>query len=283
MKYILITGANSYIGTSLERYLALWPQEYTVSTIDMQGDDWKSSNLFGYDTVFHVAGIAHIKETDHNKGLYYSVNRDLTIDVAKKAKLEGVRQFIFLSSMSVYGIEVGMISENTIPAPKSHYGRSKLQAEEGLMALKDSNFTVSILRPPMVYGYGCKGNYRSLSFFAKLFPFFPIVNNQRSTIYINNLCEFVRLIVDDQKAGLFFPQNSEYTCTSDFVKAIANVNNKRMILVSGLDWILKIFISRLSIFRKVFGSLTYIMSMSRYSREYCITGFLDSVKESEGF
>ena len=158
MKKILITGANSYIGTSFESYMKQFGDEYAVDTVDMIDGAWREKSFAEYDVVFHVAGIAHRKETKENAGLYYKVNRDLAIDVATKAKADGVKQLVFLSSMSVYGMETGVITRETSPAPKSNYGKSKLQAEEGISLLKSDSFKVAVLRPPMVYGEGCKGN-----------------------------------------------------------------------------------------------------------------------------
>ena len=154
MKRILITGANSYIGTSFEKWLQQWPDKYYVNTIDMIDGSWRQKSFTGYDVVFHVAGIAHVKETKKNKELYYRVNRDLTYETATKARAEGVKHFIFLSSMSVYGIENGVINRNTLLNPTTNYGKSKLQAEKLIQPLNDDSFKVVILRPPMVYGKG---------------------------------------------------------------------------------------------------------------------------------
>ena len=159
MKKILITGANSYIGMCFERYMKNY-DEYTTETLDMINPQWEKKDFSSFDTIYHVAGIAHRKETEENAQLYYDVNRDLTIRVAEKAKKEGVKHFVFLSSMSVYGVEEGVITRETPPAPKSNYGKSKIQAEEKLNELADENFKVAIMRPPMVYGDGCKGNYQ---------------------------------------------------------------------------------------------------------------------------
>ena len=143
---ILITGANSYIGTSFEQWVKQWQDQYTVDTVDMQSKDWNNVNFSGYDVVFHVAGFVHYKETNKNRDLYYQVNRDLAFDTAKKAKEEGVKQFLFLSTMNVYGISIGVIKENTIPKPRNSYGDSKLQAELKINTLKDNCFNIAILR-----------------------------------------------------------------------------------------------------------------------------------------
>ena len=258
MKKILITGANSYIGTSFEKYLKEeFPNDYMVDTVDMIDGTWKEKSFCGYDVVFHVAGIVHIKETVENAHLYYEVNRDLTFNVAKKAKDEGVGQFVFLSSMSVYGKDVGVITKNTVPQPRTHYGKSKLQAEEMISKLSDNKFKICILRPPMIYGDGCKGNYQFIEKIVKKFFIFPRINNARSLIHIDNLVSFVKMSIDLNLDGIFFPQNREYVATITLAKEIADKLNKRIyfsVICGIVVSILKIFSSK---FRKAFGSLIY--------------------------
>lgn len=260
MKKILITGANSYIGTSFEKYIRQWKEEYTVDTVDMIEGTWKEKDLSKYDVVFHVAGIAHIKETKENAPLYYKVNRDLVYEVAKKVKADGVTQFIFLSSMSVYGMETGVISRNTIPEPKSNYGKSKLQAEKLIEPLQDSTFSIAVLRPPMIYGKGCKGNYVRLENFALKSPIFPDIKNKRSMIEINNLCKFVKQIIDDESNGLFLPQNEEYICTSDMVREIAKAHGKKIYMTKLFNPLLRVL--KVSTVNKVFGDLVYEKEIS---------------------
>lgn len=282
MKKILITGANSYIGTSFEKYMAQWPEKYQVDTVDMIDGTWREKDFSGYDTVFHVAGIAHQKETQENAELYYKINRDLAFDTAVKAKTDSVKQFIFLSSMSVYGLETGVITKETVPTPKSNYGKSKLQAEELLNGLADETFKVAILRPPMVYGKGCKGNYSVLSKFARKIPIFPFVANKRSMLYIENLREFVRLMVENEENGVFYPQNGEYSNTSELVKMIAGVHKKKVVLVKGFGCILKTISRMTGVVNKVFGSLYYDMSISQYIEDYNVCRLEESVERTEG-
>lgn len=255
MKKILITGAGSYIGTSFEKYMEKFGNDYSVDTVDMIGDSWKSKSFSGYDCVFHVAGIAHQKETIENAHLYYEVNRNLAIATAKKAKRDGVKQFVLLSSMSVYGMDTGVITKQTVPHPKSHYGKSKLQADERIVKLDCDTFKVVILRPPMVYGKGCKGNYQRLRSFALKSPIFPDYPNKRSMVYIDNLCDFVKDVIDKHKCGLFFPQNSEYVNTSEMVKEIAKGNGRKIHFTKVFNPIIKIM--PLGIVKKVFGNLVY--------------------------
>jgi len=279
MKKILITGANSYIGTSVENWLAKEPDKYKVDTVDMRDDLWKDKDFSEFDVLFHVAGIAHIKETKENQSLYYKVNRDLAYETAKKAKLEGVKQFIFLSSMSVYGIEIGAIGENTPLKPNTNYGKSKLQAEKLISGLMSDSFNVAILRPPMVYGKGCKGNYARLARLAVMTPIFPKIANQRSMIYIDNLSEFTKLLIDDCSSGLFFPQNSEYVCTSEMVRLISGVHGKKIYMTERFNPLLRLM--KVSIINKVFGNLVYEKSLSQYKENYCSCDFESTIIKTE--
>lgn len=281
MKKILIAGANSYIGTSFEEYMYQYSEAYQVDTVDMIGDGWKEKDFFGYDTVFYVAGIAHIKETKENSGLYYRVNKDLAVETAEKSLKNGVKQFVYLSSMSVYGMSEGIIYGNTEAIPKNNYGKSKLEAEGSLKKAVGDKMQLAIIRPPMVYGKGCKGNYSFLSKLAKKLPLFPKVNNYRSMIYIDNLCEFVRLIIQNTESGTFFPQNSEYSNTSQLVKMIAEIHNRKIMLVGGFTWLLKILSRFTGLVNKAFGNLVYDKSISIYKEDYTVKNLEESIKATE--
>ena len=245
----------------------------------MKDESWKEKDFSEYDIVFHVAGIAHIKETSDNQDLYYKVNRDLAYETAQKAKKDGVEQFIFLSSMSVYGIENGVIDKNTSLKPNSAYGKSKVEAEELINKLQDGSFVVATLRPPMVYGNGCRGNYPRLAELALKTPIFPNVDNKRSMIYIDNLSEFVKQLIDNRSGGLFFPQNEEYVNTSEMVRLIAEVHGRRVVMTKLFNPLLRLL--NVSTVNKVFGDLVYDMSMSEYENDYRVCGFRESIKVTE--
>lgn len=279
MKRILITGENSYVGISIDKWLRNYPEKYLIDSISLRNDSWKEKDFSKYDVVLHVAGIAHIKETKDNAESYYKVNRDLAYEVAQMAKVEGVKQFIFLSSMSVYGIESGVIDKNSPLKPKSNYGNSKLQAEKLIESLSDELFRVSIIRPPMIYGKGCKGNYARLAKLALKIPVFPDIKNKRSMIYIDNLCEFVRLLIEDYSEGLFFPQNDEYVCTSEMVKLIAGINGTHVKMTKVFNSFLRLV--RHDTVNKVFGDLVYDKSMSDYKHRYTVCDFETSIKLTE--
>ena len=280
MKKILITGANSYIGTSLEKWLEQWTDDYAVDTVDMIDGTWKEKDFSEYDVVFHVAGIVHRKETKENKDRYYKVNCDLAYEVAQKAKCDGVDQFIFLSSMSVYGMETGVITKEMVPKPKSNYGKSKLKAEKLIASLDEDTFKVVVLRPPMIYGNGCKGNYNRLERFALKSPVFPEIENKRSMIYIDNLCEYVKILIDDCSFGLLFPQNEDYVCTSGVVKLIAEAHGKNIWMTKLFNPLLRML--NISIVNKVFGDLVYDKRMSEDKETYCIYNFEKSITLTEG-
>ena len=284
MKKILITGANSYIGTSVEKWLSKYPDEYLVDTIDMKTEEWKKKDFSPYDVVFHVAGIAHVSSDPNMKNLYYKVNRDLTIETAKKAKSEGVKQFIFMSSIIIYGDsskDLKVIDKNTIPQPSNFYGNSKLQAEQGILPMSDENFKVVVLRPPMIYGKGSKGNYPKLAKAAIKLPVFPDIDNQRSMLHIDNLCEFIKLIIDNEESGVFFPQNKEYVKTSEMVRLIAEAHGKKIKLVKIFNPILKAMEIKVDIVKKVFGNLVYEKSISNYKEDYQIRNLKASIYETE--
>lgn len=284
MKRVLVTGKNSYVGLSFERWVAKYSENYLIEKISLREDNWKELDFSGYDVVLHVAGIAHVSSDPKMEDLYYKVNRDLTIEVAKKAKTEGVRQFIFLSSIIVYGdssSEKRVISQNTIPTPSNFYGNSKLEAEEGIKQLNSDHFKVVIIRPPMIYGKDSKGNYPKLAKAAQKLPIFPDIDNQRSMLHIDNLSEFIRLIIDNQDSGLFFPQNKEYVTTSEMVRLIAEVHGRTIKLTKVFNPLLNILGPRVGIINKVFGNLVYEESMSVYKDDYQIRNLQKTIEMTE--
>lgn len=290
MKKILITGAGSFIGMSFEAYLKEnYPDAYSVDTVDMIDGTWRDKGFSGYDSVFHVAGIAHSdsgKISAEKAKLYYAVNTDLTVETAKKAKADGVKQFVFMSSAIVYGesAPIGktkLITKDTPVSPANSYGDSKVQAEKGILPLSDESFKVVILRPPMIYGKGSKGNYPILSKLAQKMPVFPFVDNRRSMLYVGNLTEFVRLMVENEEQGIFWPQNAEYSNTSELVKLIAQVHGRKLPILKGTAWALKLMSYVTGLVNKAFGSLCYDMQMSEYKQNYRVLSLEESIRKVE--
>ena len=299
-KKILITGADSYIGESFKSYAAKkYGDNFVIEDVDMLDGTWKDMEFSKYDIVYHVAGIAHadVGNVDEaTKEKYYAVNTDLAIEVCKKAKMEGVKEFIFMSSMIIYGDSAPygkskVVDENTVPSPANFYGDSKLQADIAVRELADDSFKVIVLRPPMIYGKGSKGNYPALAKLAKKSPVFPDVDNQRSMLYIENLCEFlcqIMLVDVKQNATVLVPQNAEWTETTEMVAEIGKAVNKRVRLIGGIMKLAVLVGGKGpkkigGLVNKVFGNLTYAQSVSQYNGiDYQNVRLSDSIKRTEG-
>ena len=290
LKNILITGAGSFVGTTVQRHLETFPNKYSVTAVGTKNGEWKELDFSQFDVVYHVAGLAHSdvgKVSEETKKLYYAVNCDLAVDVAKKAKAEGVRQFIFMSSAIVYGDsapigEEKMIGRDTPYQPANFYGDSKVQAEKGLLPLSYEAFKVVILRCPMIYGKEGKGNFPILEKMAQKMPLFPQVENKRSMLYVGNLAEFVRLMIEDEESGIFWPCNREWSNTSELVKMIAECHGKTVRLVPGFGWVLKGMSHITGYVNKAFGNLAYEAGLGDYKTEYRLLTLEQSIKETEG-
>lgn len=272
MKKVLITGAGSYVGESVRKYITENTDEILVDVIDTFGNNWKAADYSQYDCIYHVAGIAHVNADPKLEQLYYKVNRDLTIEIATYAKKNGVKHFVFMSSMIVFHESKKLISEvvtkDTEPKPNGFYGDSKLQAENGLRQLVDENFKVCILRPPMIYGPNSKGNFIRLVHLAQKTPVFPKWHNKRSMLYIDNLGEFVKQAILRELDGIFYPQNKELADTVEIVQYFAKKNNHR-IWVSKLFnpflWFGSFFLQSLN---KMFATYYYDPLMSKVDFDY---------------
>ncbi len=295
MKRVLITGANSYIGVNFDRYVRdHYHDQLETDTIDMIDGSWRDKDFSPYDVVYHVAGIAHVdvgNVSEEDKKQYYTVNTDLTIECCKKAKAEGVKQFVFMSSSIIYGDSAPygskkVITKDTLPSPANFYGDSKWKADMGIRGLADDTFTVTILRPPMIYGKGSKGNYPTLSRMARKLPVFPDVHNERSMLYIENLCEFLAQIMIRGDGGIFCPQNKEYSVTSELVRIIAEETGHRIFVSRMFNWVVSLALvipGKVSgLANKAFGNLTYDQDMSRYDFDYQIVDLRESIKRTEG-
>ena len=285
MKNVLITGANSFVGTNIEKWLMREPDFFHVDTVDTMNEAWKQADYSRYDVVFHVAGIAHVDPKPEMAPLYYKVNRDLTVEIAQWAKDHGVKQFIFMSSGIVYkalkSLKGDVKTKDTQPEPNDFYGDSKLQAENGLKKLESPTFKVCILRPPMIYGPGNKGNLPRLGWLATKTPIFPAWHNKRSMLYIANLAEFVKQCIIREMSGVFFPQNAEYSDTVEIVRLFAKEHGHKIWisrLFNPLVWLGAKFLPAIP---KMFADSYYVPEMSKYDFDYQIVSFKDSIKGLE--
>ena len=292
MKKILVTGENSYIGTSFVDYMSQYSEDYLVDTISVRGDEWKEQDFSKYDVIYHVAGIAHAdvgSVSKEQQEMYYEVNRDLTYDVACKYKQDRGNiesQFIYMSSIIVYGDNVSIrkkrvITKTTEPNPSNFYGDSKLQAEQKIIPLGTNSFKVCVVRPPMIYGPNSKGNYPQLRKFALKLPIFPDIPNERSMLFVGNLMNYIKNIIDENKpTEIYMPQNSEYVRTSHMVKEIANAHGKKISLFSFMNWsvyLLSFMPGKIGdLTNKAFGNLVYEGKIKNSEVD-----FKNSVKETE--
>ncbi|MGM9691862.1 MAG: NAD-dependent epimerase/dehydratase family protein [Alloprevotella sp.] len=283
MKKILITGAGSYVGESVRTYLLNTdPGQFEIDAVDTMNDAWKQADFTRYDVVFHVAGIAHVNADPKMEPLYYKVNRDLTIDVARVAKAAGVKQFVFMSSQIVFhesqSLKTEVLTAETQPNPNGFYGDSKLQAENGLHELECDSFKVCILRPPMIYGPNSKGNFPRLAKLATKTSIFPCWHNKRSMLYIDNLAEFVKQAVLRGLSGTFYPQNGELADTVEIIRFFAQAANHGIWITRLLNpfvWLGSFFVQPLN---KMFATYYYDPRMSKYDFEYQVVGFEESLK-----
>lgn len=258
MKKVLVIGANSYIGKKFYEY-AKNKEEYKmhVDMVTASDGGWRETDLSGYDAILHLAAIVHKKEKKHMKDLYDEINHKLAVEIARKAKENKVRQFIFLSTAAVFGNGTSCITKDTIPKPVTYYGKSKFAAEKDIMKLQDKAFKVAIVRPPMVYGEGCKGNYAQLEKLARFTPIFPEYHNKRSVVHVDKLNEALVNLIRGEKEGYYYPQDSEYLDTCMEVVRIRNKLGKRTWLVSAGNGIISLLLSRFKIIRKIFSDLYY--------------------------
>ena len=298
-KKVLITGAGSYIGQSFIQYAKkYYPDNFEIEELDMTDAAWRDKDFSEYDVVYHVAGIAHAdvgNVSEEIKSKYYEVNTGLAVEAAEKAKREGVKTFVFMSSMIVYGDSAPygqrkVIDETTVPEPANFYGDSKLQADVAVRELADDTYKVIVLRPPMIYGKGSKGNYRTLAQLAKKLPIFPDVDNERSMLYIENLCEFLCQIMllkpYHRNSVVLLPQNGEWTKTSDMVKVIAKASGKKITELKCLVpavWIGSKMPGKIGgLVNKAFGNNCYEYQVSEYAGiRYQRAGLKDSVRKAE--
>ena len=257
MKRILITGEHGYIGTSLAAYLNQFPEEYAAELISLRDAAPDSFDFHGVDAIVHAAAIVHRKETKTTQPLYDAVNRDLTAALAKKAKRDGVKQFLFMSTMSVYGMDTGTVTKDTVPAPKTQYGRSKLSAERRIAPLSDDTFCVTILRPPMVFGPGAKGNPARLRKIAERLPFCPDFSNRRSMVSIETLCEAIRSSIDAPRAGVFFPQEPSPVATGTLIERAMREQGRTPKRSKLLNPAIRLLRTCTRVGKKAFGDLVY--------------------------
>lgn len=281
---ILIIGKNSYIGNHLDEWCS--NQGHEVYQLDVLTIDWENYDYSSYNTIVHVAGIVH-QPNCKDESLYHQANTVLPIEIASRAKQQGVRSYVFLSTMAVFGtkkrLNKNIITSNTPTTPIGLYGKSKLAAEEGLLRLQDSCFNVVIVRPPNVYGKNCKGGY--ISGFVKVVRWLPVIpvaytEVKQSILFIDNLCEFIRLAIEQKRHGVFMPQDERTVSAVDIVTTIAKVlgKNLRSSRILGIGAYLGCFVP---VIQKGYGGVEYDMTLSNVDgMDYVVVPFEEAMKRT---
>lgn len=290
---LLFTGATSYIANSLKNWLSVYSPDIQTDVLSLRDESWRDYPLSTVDVVFHAAGIAHAdvdKVNDETQKLYFKVNAELAYEFAQKCKEAGVKHFIYMSSVIIYHTDKGLKCENriasdTVAAPMNFYGESKLKGENLLNTLKDEAFKLSVIRCPMVYGKGSKGNFKTLEKLSEYSFFFPDITNKRSMIFIDNLCEFLRLLIVNGDDGVFYPQNNEYVSTKELVAAIRATKGRKTHFIKLFNPVIYLLsntdtkVGRL--INKAFGSLYIDKELSAYKDDYCVTSFNETIRKTE--
>ena len=286
MKRILITGKNSYIGNHIQEWLLRSSEnEYQINKISVRNKTWESEDFSAYDVLIHVAGIVHHPEIQDEE-LYKRINTDLPVEIAQKAKTEGVRQFIFFSTMAVYGVEKSLkgeiISKDTKPEPNGLYGKSKYLAEQELRKLSDEGFKTVIVRPPNVYGRDCPGNYISgFSSVVRKLPAIPSAyeDTRQSMLYIDNLTELVRQLIDHEAEGIYMPQDDRPISAVELMEGIAKALGIRRRRSNLLGFFMRV-LCWTSIVRKAYGGVMYDQELSSIVFPHHAVSFEDAINRS---
>ncbi len=286
MKRVMLIGIGGYVGGKFTEYINKYYPDWQVDAVDSMNEIWADADFRGYDAVYNVSGLAHANARRGTDEQYYAVNGQLPIAVAKKAKLEGVPLFVQMSSQIVYGDMSGLGEDKTItldttPSEPTIYGKSKMMAERGLLKLVDDKFQVAIMRPPLIYSEYARDNFPRLVKFAKKMPVFPKIKNKQSMIYVDNLCELVRLIIENNQGGIYYPQQEVYIETSKIVYDIAKSVGNWIWMTPIFNPILKL-LSKMKIFafiRKAFGNIAYDMEMSNhFDGKYRVVSYIESIR-----
>lgn len=279
---ILIIGKTGYVSKCFQSYIKQFP-DIEITAISVRNDEWKKMNFSSYHAVFNAIGLAHDNARKGTDKQFRYLNAVLPVQIAEKAKKDGVKTFVHMSSMIVYGenedIEnQSLINEKTKPNPAGIYGMSKLEGEKALLTLNDKSFKVAIIRAPLIFNENATDNFKRLKDFAMRYSVFPKINNIRSMLYADNLCELVRLIAVENGSGYYYPQDEDYYCTSQLVKDIANASGKKMHLIKIFNPIIYILSKKILLIRKVFGSLAYEKSVSEaFEGRYRVVSYKETI------
>ncbi len=240
MKQLLITGSNGFIGNY---FTTNYKNKYKINTFSFLNNNFEALDLSDTVTIIHLSALVHqMGGADTEE--YERVNVMQTLNLAHKAKESGVKHFVFMSSIKVYGEETNVAYSEVTPCkPNDEYGKSKLKAENELLKLESDTFKVSIIRTPIVYGYGVKANIKNLITLVQKIPILPFGNiqNKRSMIYVGNLCHLIDTIIEKKQSGIFLAADDKPISTTKLIDLIAQELDKKVYLLNIplFPWLLK--------------------------------------------
>jgi len=285
---VLVSGANGFIGRALCSHFSTLGH-VTVPAVrrayGMQGEhvvgdrlSWMSA-LAGCSSVVHLAGRAHVVSGHEPDPLYAarSINVDSTLELAYRAVEAGVRRFVFMSTIKVIGEETALgcrFKPDDLPAPKGAYAISKWEAENGLLEIaRNTRLEVVIIRPPLVYGPGVKGNFGTLIRWVNRGVPLPLgaIHNCRSMIALENLVSFAALCADadaspNAKDQIFLVSDGEDVSTSELLRKVAKAygcTSHLLPLPVGLIRFAARLMSKASLADRLLGSLAVDNSKAR--------------------
>lgn len=280
MKKILVTGKNGSLSTAVADYIRN-KNEYAAEQISVRGDAWKARSFSGIAAVVHIAGVT--PQNAKSAEDYYRVNADLTGALAEKCRADGVPQFIYISSMAVYGIEQSMdaakgtVTKDTVPHPVTDYGKSKLMAEEAVRSLTDERFRAAFIRVPSIYGKGKTEYMDQYKYLAEKLPVIPeaFTGLYKSVICVDNLCELIYLTAATRAQGVLCPDDGQLSAV-DFCSAI--YPNKRKSKAAGK--LMALFLKNNSRILDYYGAVCYDKALSDcFAGKYRVRNW----KEAVGF
>lgn len=265
-KKVLVTGASGFIG----QHFIKNANEFDIIKVDLLKQSVSDVDFSGVNSVLHLAAYVHqMKGGDSN--YYFKVNRDLAFEVAKRAKMQNVKQFVFMSTVKVYGEftdDNNYWDEESECHPEDDYGKSKLEAEKLILELEDDNFKIAIVRSPLVYGEGVKANMLNLMKLVDRFPVLPLgnINNKRTMVFIGNLISVFQKIIEEQFNGVIIPSDDKSLSTTELVKLISCELNKKLILINANYTVKPLLLFKPILANRLLGSL--FLNNEKSKREY---------------
>jgi len=264
---IALTGGSGFIGKELiclleSKVLSLTRQDKAKSPYIKYDSlfDIKANDLNRIKVLIHLAGLVHKKNICIHE--YKRVNTELTIHLAKEAVEAGIKRFIFISTINVYGsqCEDATLKFNSAVCPESHYAQSNLDAELALKKIaQETGLEVVIIRPPLVYGKNAPGNFGTLLKIAeKNLPLpFGAIDNQRSLVAIDNLVDLINTCVEHPAAAnqTFLVSDDENISTSNILKKLTLAAGKK-------SWLLPVPVSFLKFIASILGKTVAVEKFS---------------------